>query len=125
MAYAKKLLADAGYPEGRDKKTGRPLILNYDVPASSGPDDKARFDWLRKQFQQLGIELNIRATQYNRFQQKMRTGKRNYSPGAGMQITLIPKISCFYSMARMVKLNLAAKMPLTMITRRLMSCLSK
>lgn len=74
IAVAKRLLAEAGYPDGRDIRTGKPLILNYDVPASSGPDDKARFDWMRKQFLKLGIQLNIRATQYNRFQEKMRTG---------------------------------------------------
>ena len=30
---AKKLLAEAGYPDGRDAKTGRPLVLNYDYLA--------------------------------------------------------------------------------------------
>jgi oligopeptide transport system substrate-binding protein len=71
---AKKLLAEAGYPEGRDPKTGERLLLNYDVPTSTAPEDKARFDWMRKQFSNLGLELNIRGTQYNRFQEKMRTG---------------------------------------------------
>lgn len=71
---AKKLLNQAGYANGRDINTGKPLILNFDVPAGSGPDDKARFDWMRKQFAKLGIQLNIRATQYNRFQEKMRNG---------------------------------------------------
>lgn len=74
LAKAKALLREAGYPDGRDIKTGKPLLLNYDVPASAGPDDKARFDWMRKQFKKIGIALNIRATQYNRFQEKMRTG---------------------------------------------------
>jgi len=74
LAEAKKLLAEAGYPNGRDEKTGKPLVLNYDVPSASGPDDKARFDWMRKQFTKLGIQLNIRSTQYNRFQEKMRKG---------------------------------------------------
>lgn len=68
------LLKQAGYANGRDIKTGKSLILNFDVPTGSGPDDKARFDWMRKQFSKLGIQLNIRATQYNRFQQKMRNG---------------------------------------------------
>lgn len=74
LAEAKKLLAEAGYPNGRHEKTGKQLVLNYDVPSGSGPDDKARFDWLRKQFAKIGIQLNIRATQYNRFQEKMRNG---------------------------------------------------
>jgi len=71
---AKKLLAEAGYPEGRDINTGRPLLLNYDVVSIGGPGDRARFDWYRKQFAKLGVQLNIRVTQYNRFQDKIRNG---------------------------------------------------
>ena len=75
LADAKKLLAEAGYPGGVDPKTSKPLILNYDVATTGSPEDKARFDWMRKQFAKLGIKLNIRATLYNRFQDKVRTGK--------------------------------------------------
>jgi oligopeptide transport system substrate-binding protein len=74
LEYAKKLLEEAGYPEGRDSKTGLPLILYFDTATTSGPDDNARFEWMRKQFEKLGIQLQIRGTQYNRFQEKMRTG---------------------------------------------------
>jgi len=70
---AKKLLAEAGYPGGRDVKTGKPLILYFDTPAG-GPDDKSRLDWLRKQFKKLDIQLVIRDTDYNRFQDKMLKG---------------------------------------------------
>lgn len=70
---ARRLLAEAGYPEGRDAETGQPLVLNFDT-AGSGPDSKARMDWLRKQFARLDIQLNIRSTDYNRFQDKMRNG---------------------------------------------------
>lgn len=71
---AKKLLAEAGYPGGVDPKTGKPLILNYDVATTGSPDDKARLNWMRKQFAKLGIKLNIRATLYNRFRDKVRNG---------------------------------------------------
>jgi ABC-type transport system substrate-binding protein len=40
----------------------------------AGPDGKARLNWMRKQFAKLGIELVVRATDYNRFQEKMREG---------------------------------------------------
>jgi len=70
---AKKLLAEAGYPGGRDAKTGKPLILYFDTPAG-GPDDKSRLDWLRKQFKKLDVQLVIRDTDYNRFQDKMLKG---------------------------------------------------
>ncbi len=74
LAVAKQLLAEAGYPNGVSKKTGKPLKLHYDVTAT-GPDDRALMDWYRKQFDALGIQLVIRATDYNRFQDKVRKGK--------------------------------------------------
>ena len=70
---AQALLAEAGYPNGVDAATGQPLVLNYDT-AATGPDSKAQLDWYRKQFQKLGIQLVVRATDYNRFQEKMRRG---------------------------------------------------
>lgn len=75
ISEAKQLLAEAGYPKGISLDTGKPLILNYDTAGGSGPEEKSYFAWLRKQFKKLNVSLNIRATQYNRFQQKMRTGK--------------------------------------------------
>ena len=71
---ARELLSKAGYPEGRSQESGEPLTLYFDVPAS-GPDAKAQFDWMRKQFQKLGIQLVIRSTDYNRFQDKIRNGQ--------------------------------------------------
>jgi ABC-type transport system substrate-binding protein len=70
---ARRLLAEAGYPGGRDEKTGKPLLLYLDLTAG-GPDDKARLDWIRKQFQKLDVQLVVRNTDYNRFQDKIRKG---------------------------------------------------
>lgn len=74
ITLAKQLLKEAGYPNGRNRRTGEPLILNYDVAAGQGPEEKAQFAWFRKQFRKLGISLNVRSTQYNRFQDKLRNG---------------------------------------------------
>jgi ABC-type transport system substrate-binding protein len=70
---ARKLLAEAGYPGGRDAKTGQPLVLYLDT-VTRGPGDKAAMDWYRRQFEKLSLQLEIRATDWNRFQEKTRTG---------------------------------------------------
>jgi ABC-type transport system substrate-binding protein len=69
---ARRLLAEAGYPDGRDAVTGAPLVLHYD--AMTGMGASPMFDWMRRQFDKLGIQLDIRSTDYNRFQDKMRRG---------------------------------------------------
>lgn len=73
LDVARKLLAKAGYPNGVDAKTGRPLLLKLDT-AATGPEVKSQLDWYRQQFAKLNIQLVIRATTWNRFQQKMADG---------------------------------------------------
>lgn len=74
LQKAKQLLAEAGYPNGISLKTGKPLVLSYDAVSGQGGDERAQFEWMQKQFSQLGIQLIINDTDYNRFQEKMRTG---------------------------------------------------
>ncbi len=73
---AKRLLAEAGYPNGRDAKTGQPLVLNYDYQRTPTPEIKSEIDWMVKQFAKLGIQLEVRATDYNQFQDKVLKGKQ-------------------------------------------------
>ncbi len=70
---ARRLLAEAGYANGIDPKTGQPLILFFDT-VGSGPERKAVLAWWRKQFDKLNIQLVIRNTDYNRFRDKMSKG---------------------------------------------------
>jgi ABC-type transport system substrate-binding protein len=73
LETAQRLLAEAGYPNGRDAATGEPLIINLDT-TPGGLGDKARSDWLAKRFRELGVQFVVRTTDYNRFQDKIRDG---------------------------------------------------
>ena len=75
ISDAKKLMADAGYPDGRDVQTGRPLVLNYDFYAPATPERKPEIDWVVRQFAKIDIQLEVRATDNNQFQDKVRKGK--------------------------------------------------
>jgi ABC-type oligopeptide transport system substrate-binding subunit len=41
---------------------------------SRGPGDASRLEWYRRQFAKLNIQLEIRPTDWNRFQEKVRSG---------------------------------------------------
>ena len=75
IADARRLMAEAGYPNGRDARTGKPLVLNYDYYAPATPERKPELDWVVRQFAKLDIQLEIRATDNNQFQDKVRKGK--------------------------------------------------
>ncbi|MQY51054.1 ABC transporter substrate-binding protein [Rhodocyclus gracilis] len=73
VAEAKRLLAEAGFPNGRDAKTGEPLVVNLDT-TGGGMGDKSNLDWLTRQFAKIDVQLVVRATDFNRFQEKLRKG---------------------------------------------------
>jgi ABC-type oligopeptide transport system substrate-binding subunit len=73
IAEAKRLLAEAGYPDGVDARTKQPLVIHLDT-TSTGVGNKSRLDWVRKQFDKIGVQLDVRSTDYNRFQDKIRRG---------------------------------------------------
>ncbi|WP_230460529.1 ABC transporter substrate-binding protein [Sansalvadorimonas verongulae] len=71
IEHAKRLLDEAGYPNGRNKATGKPLILYLDTTGGSAGSVA---DWRRRQLEKLGVQLEYRSTDYARFRQKMRAG---------------------------------------------------
>jgi ABC-type transport system substrate-binding protein len=72
---ARQLMVEAGYPNGRDARTGQPLVINYDYYAPATPERKPEIDWVVRQFAKLDIQLEVRATDNNQFQDKVRKGK--------------------------------------------------
>lgn len=75
IAEAKRLMVEAGYPQGRDARSGRPLVINYDFYAPPTPERKPEIDWVARQFAKIDIQLEVRATDNNQFQDKVRKGK--------------------------------------------------
>ncbi len=74
LSDAKKLLSAAGYPDGMDAKTKRPLVLTLSIMSTSTIDEGTLYAWFRQQFAKLNIELNIESTTYSRFQDKLKNG---------------------------------------------------
>lgn len=72
---ARQLMVEAGYPDGRDVRNGRPLVVNYDYYALPTPERKVEIDWMVRQFAKIDIQLEVRATDNNQFQDKIRKGK--------------------------------------------------
>ncbi|MFQ5900426.1 MAG: ABC transporter substrate-binding protein [Thermodesulfobacteriota bacterium] len=72
IEYARKLMVEAGYPGGRNKD-GRPLVITFDNNWTSA-GAQPLINWFVKKFKLLGIQLENRSTDYNRFQDKMRKG---------------------------------------------------
>ncbi len=73
VAVARQLMVEAGYPNGRDEKTGEPLVVYLDT-TGGGMGEKSRLDWLTRQFAKIDVQLVVRSTDFNRFQDKLRKG---------------------------------------------------
>ena len=73
LAEAQALMAKAGYPKGLTPE-GKPLVLYLDHASSGLAGFKAEFQWLRQKFQLLGIQLEERPSDLNRWRDKIRQG---------------------------------------------------
>ena len=69
---ARQLLAEAGYPGGQDSK-GNPLIVSFDNTWNSA-GATSQLMWMRNKLEQLGITMESRTTDYNRFRDKVKNG---------------------------------------------------
>jgi ABC-type transport system substrate-binding protein len=70
---ARALLAEAGYPGGVDPATQKPLRLTFDTGDTSARG-RLRYQFFVDAWRQLGVDVEIAATTYNQFQDKVRRG---------------------------------------------------
>jgi len=73
LARAKELLLEADYPEGIDRATGKPLHLTFDLGDTS-TQARLRFQFFVDQWARLGLDVEVAATHYNKFRQKVEEG---------------------------------------------------
>lgn len=72
-AKARRLLAEAGYARGVDPKTGAPLRLTFDSYETLA-SRRLAYQFFVNAWRKLGIDVEIDATNYNAFQEKVRNG---------------------------------------------------
>jgi oligopeptide transport system substrate-binding protein len=73
VARARQLLSEAGYKNGIDTATRQPLKLNFDTGNTSA-DALLQYEFFVAAWRELGLDVEIKATTYNQFQQKVRQG---------------------------------------------------
>jgi ABC-type transport system substrate-binding protein len=79
LERARALLAEAGFPDGIDPETGKPLQLTFDTPDTSA-QGKLRYSFYVNAWRKLGIDVRLEATNYNQFQEKVRNGAYQIFP---------------------------------------------
>jgi oligopeptide transport system substrate-binding protein len=77
---ARRLLAEAGYPDGRTAD-GAPLTLYYDHAGGGDTFFRSYFEWVRGRLDRIGIRLRERATDLSRYRQKRDQGNWQVSSG--------------------------------------------
>jgi oligopeptide transport system substrate-binding protein len=68
---AKQLLAEAGYPDGRDPKTGRRLQLTLESGAAADTEARQAIDLLASFFAEIGVELRPSYNNWPEFLKKL------------------------------------------------------
>ena len=80
IEYARQLLAEAGYPNGRDARTGEPLKIFIDVQSQAMGNTS--MNWMDRVFSELGVQVEFRPADWNRTREKLLTGNTQiYSHG--------------------------------------------
>ncbi len=73
LPRARALLTDAGYKNGIDPATRQPLRLTFDT-GNTTAEALLEYEYFVAGWRALGLDVQIKATTYNQFQQKVRQG---------------------------------------------------
>ena len=83
LERAKKLLAQAGYPGGVDRNTGRQLELTYDIGSdSTRARETAAFDM--RCFESLGIKMKLQVNTFSQYLERTHKGTFQMTSGGWM-----------------------------------------
>ncbi len=72
IEHARRLLAEAGYPNGRDARTGEPLKIFIDVQSQA--IGNTSMNWIDRQFSRIGVQVEFRPADWSRTREKLLTG---------------------------------------------------
>lgn len=70
LARARALLGEAGYPDGVDPATGKPLKLSFDAYAVN-TQQRLQDEYFVNAWRKLGLDIELKVTTYNEFQNKI------------------------------------------------------
>lgn len=81
-AKGRKLLAEAGFADGIDPKTGQQLVLTMDSSAT-GSEERQMTEFVQKGFEQLGIKVNVVENNFAQLLAKEDNGNFQILEGTG------------------------------------------
>ncbi len=82
LPLARRLMKDAGYPDGVDARTGQQLELSVDLTAESA-EGRQMAEFEKNQIEQLGIRVNLNENTWARLLDKMEHGQFQIYAGSG------------------------------------------